>query len=256
MNESLKKALFEYCLWLGDNSLISGQRLSEWCGHGPMLEEDIALTNIALDLIGQARTILDYAAQLETPKRTADELAFYRDARQFRNSLLVEYPNTDFAFTILKQYLMSEFNLLLYDKLKTSSDSFLSGFAAKSEKEVIYHLRHSRDWMLRLGGGTDESNTKLKNAVEELWLYTDDLFCTTDEEAQLVEAKIIPDISVMKEAWKSKVAITFEQSNLMIPTSNNFMRTGGRKGLHTEHLGYILAEMQFLPRAYPGAKWD
>ena len=251
----MNSSLFEYCLRMGDTSLILGQRLAEWCGHGPILEEDIAMSNISLDLVGQARTILTYAGVVEGKKRTEDDIAYQRDARQYRNVLLAEQPNGDFAMTMVRQLFISVYQYHLYIELSNSKDETLAGFAAKSLKEVTYHVRHATDWVLRLGDGTEESHERAQNAVNDLWIYTDDLFDGDEVDATLLKEKIGADLALIKTAWDKQVKQTLSESTLTFPTVNSFTRTGSRKGNHTEHLGYILAEMQFLPRAYPGTKW-
>ncbi len=248
-------ALFEYCLRMGDTSLILGQRLSEWCGHGPILEEDIAMSNIALDYIGQSRIIYSYAGQVEGMGRSEDELAYLRDARQYRNLLLTEQPNGDFACTLARQYLMSVYLLHLYSELTSSTDEAIRAFAQKSIKEVAYHLRHSADWMLRLGDGTEESHQRLQDAVNKLWYFVDDLFDADEVDADLLSVGIAADMKKVRASWEQDVKTLFSEATIQIPSVNSFTRVGSRKGNHTEHLGYILAEMQFLPRAYPGAKW-
>lgn len=252
---NLKEALFEYCLRLGDTSLILGHRLSECCGHGPILEEDIALANMSLDLIGQARIILAYAGEVEGKGRSDDDLAFHRDAMQFRNVLLAEQPNGDFACTITRQFFISVFNFYLYEALKKSRDKSIAAFAEKSLKEITYHVRHSSDWMLRLGDGTQESHNRTQNAVDDLWMFTDDLFQMNEIDELLIKEGIGVDLHAINEKWKKHVEDILKKATLNITQINNFMRVGSREGKHTEHLGYILAEMQFLPRAYPDAKW-
>lgn len=250
-----KDALVEYCLRLGDTALILGQRLSEWCGHGPILEEDIALTNMALDQIGQSRVLLAYAGHVEGKGRSEDDLAYHRDERQFRNLLIVEQANGDFAMTIARQFLVSTYLFHLYSGLKNSKDQTLAAFGAKSLKEVAYHVRHSCDWMLRLGDGTDESNRRLQDAVNDLWYFTDDMFASDEVDAWLVREGIAPDPAAIRPLWEHPVSATFEGAKIAKPAVNGTMRTGSRDGHHTEHLGFILAEMQFLPRAYPDAQW-
>lgn len=248
-------AIFEYCLRLGDTSLILGQRISEWCGHAPYLEEDIAMSNIALDLIGQARIIYTYAGQVEGKGRDEDTLAFHRDARQFRNLLLAEQPNGDFACTIGRQYLLSLFNFHLYSQLTKSKDDTIAAFAAKSIKEVAYHVRHSADWLLRLGDGTDESHRRMQDAIDDLWYFTADLFDADQVDDMLLKAGIAADLSQVEKAWRQDAEKIFSEAGITAPNIATPMRKGSRSGNHTEHLGYILAEMQFLPRAYPDAKW-
>jgi ring-1,2-phenylacetyl-CoA epoxidase subunit PaaC len=247
--------MFEYCLRIGDTSLILGQRLSEWCGHGPILEEDIAMTNLALDCIGQTQIILDYAGKMEGKNRSADDLANYRDVWQYRNLLIVEQPNGDFAMTMMRQYLVSTFNFLLYSKLKNSKDETLAAFGEKSVKEVAYHVRHSSDWLVRLGDGTPESHNRMQAALNELWFFVDDMFAGDETDQYMADNEFCPDINSLKAEWNKMVIPKFKEAGLVIPEVNNQMRTGSRLGNHTEHLGYILAEMQFLPRAYPDAKW-
>lgn len=198
MDQDQQTALFEYCLRAGDSSLVLGHRLSEWCGHGPILEEDIAMTNIALDLVGQARNWLTYAAELEGKGRTEDDLAFLRDSMKFRNALLTEQPNGDFAMTIVRQYLYAVFSYLLYRELSNSKDATIAAIAQKSIKEVTYHVRHSAEWVLRLGDGTEESHRRIQDAVNALWMYTDDLFETTAEDQALAQQGFVADISRLR----------------------------------------------------------
>jgi len=251
----MNKELFEYCLRLGDSSLIMSQRLGEWCGHGPILEEDIALTNIALDLIGQARAFLTYAGEVEGMGRSEDELAYHRDAQQFRNVLLSEQPNGDFGVTIIRQLFVSTYQFYLYTELCKSKDQTLAALAAKSLKEVTYHVRHASDWTLRLGDGTEESHERAQTAVDDLWIFIDDLFDKDEVDDTLLKQSIAPDITEVRKQWMSHIQKVLSEATLTIPELNSFMRTGSRRGNHTEYLGYILAEMQFLPRAYPDAKW-
>ncbi len=250
-----QEALFEYCLRLGDTSLILGQRISEWCGHAPILEEDIAMSNISLDLIGQARIIFTYAGEVEGKGRTEDELAYLRDARQYRNLLMVEQPNGDFAVTMARHFLVSVYNFHLYSLLSKSKDATVAAFAAKSLKEVAYHVRHSSDWVMRLGDGTEESHVKMQDAVNDLWYFVDDMFQSDAVDELLLKAGIGADMTQVKCSWEQTVKDTFTKAKLTIPSANNSLRMGSRDGNHTEYLGYILAEMQFLPRAYPDAKW-
>lgn len=248
-------ALTDFCLQLGDTALIHGQRLGELCGHAPILEEDIALTNISLDLIGQARIMLAYAGKLEGQNRDEDQLAFHRDGWLFRNVLMAELPNGDFGFTIGKIFFLSIYMKHLYRLLSQAKDETIKAFAEKSLKEVVYHARHASDWVIRLGDGTVESHQRMQNTMDELSLYTDDLFETTDAEAYLVKENIIPGLAEIKKAWMDDVISVLNEAKLTLPATNSFLRKGGKRGLHTEHLGHILAEMQFLPRAYPDAKW-
>jgi ring-1,2-phenylacetyl-CoA epoxidase subunit PaaC len=251
-----QEALFEYALRLGDTSLIFGHRLSEWCGHGPLLEEDIALTNMSLDLIGQSRLMLSYAAQLEGKGHDEDYMAFHRDARQYRNLILTEQPKGDFAMTTACRFLIAAYMVHLYGALKNSNDETIKAFAEKSLKEVLYHLRHATDWMLRLGDGTDESNLRLQSALNDLWMFTDDIFDADEVDAMLLKEGIAADISKVKTKWEQTVDMVLNKAKITKPQPiSGFMRTGSRKGNHTEYLGFLLAEMQFLPRAYPDTKW-
>jgi ring-1,2-phenylacetyl-CoA epoxidase subunit PaaC len=247
-------ALFDYVLKLGDDSLILGHRLSEWCGHGPILEEDIAITNISLDLIGQATTLLNYAGELEGKGRDADALAFLRFDRDYRNLLLVEQPNGDFGMTMMRQFLFDAYRLPLFERLQESSDANLGSIAEKSLKETKYHLKHSSEWVIRLGDGTDESNRRIQDALDTLWRYTDELFIEEDKERELIANGVIPSLSEIREEWSVNVIRVFEEATLSLP-SNNWKYSGGRIGMHSEHLGYILAELQYMQRAYPNMQW-
>jgi len=247
--------LFNYLLRLGDNSLICGHRLSEWCGHGPILEEDIAMINIALDLVGQARTILKYAGEVEGNGRSEDDLAYLRDGMEFRNALLVEQPNGDFGKTLMRQFLFDCFNYYLYEGLMESSDKKLAAIAEKNLKEVTYHLRHSSQWVIRLGDGTEESHNRIQTALDDLWMFTGDLFEPEPSDADLLTAGVIPDMNVVKTKWDKHVIDVLKEATLNVPEEDTYMMMGSRTGRHTEHLGFVLAEMQFLPRAYPDAKW-
>jgi ring-1,2-phenylacetyl-CoA epoxidase subunit PaaC len=253
-NTNKQQALFEYCLRLGDNNLVLGHRLSEWCGHGPILEEDIALINISLDLIGQSIALLTYAGQVEGKGRSEDDLAYLRDSRDFRNALLTEQPNGDFAVTLARQFFYTTHSYFLYETLKTSKDETLAGIAEKSLKEVTYHLRHCTEWILRLGDGTAESKQRIQTAVDDLWILTGDLFATKDTDALLIKEGIAPDQNNLKPKWDKMIRDVFTKASISIP-SNTYMVEGSREGKHSEYLGYILAELQFMQRAYPGAKW-
>lgn len=251
-----QEALFEYALRLGDSSLILGQRFSEWCGHGPLLEEDIAMTNMSLDLIGQSRMMLNYAALLEGKGHDEDYMAFHRDARQYRNLMLAEQPMEDFAVITACHFLMSTYMVYLYEELKNSKDDTIKAFAEKSLKEMLYHLRHATDWMLRLGDGTTESNQRLQDAIDSLWIFTDDLFDADDTDALLLKEGIAADLVKVKTKWEQTIQKVLNEAKIKMPQPiSGFMRKGSRRGNHTEYLGHILAEMQFLPRAYPDAKW-
>ena len=245
--------LFTYTLRIADSSLILGQRMSEWCSNGPTLEEDIAMSNISLDMFGQANGFYQYAAQLDGTK-SADELAFRRNEREFFNHQLVEQENRDFGTTMVRNFLHDVFNFLFYTELSKSKDETLSALASKSLKEVKYHLRHSSNWLIRLGDGTAESNTKTQVALDELWMYTGELFEMDDLDTELLNSGIAVDNSSLKSDWDTMVNKTLVKAKLTRP-EDAYMATGGKKGLHTEYLGFILSEMQFLQRAYPDAKW-
>jgi ring-1,2-phenylacetyl-CoA epoxidase subunit PaaC len=249
-----KEDLFKYVLRLGDNSLILGQRLSEWCGHGPVLEEDIALTNIALDLIGQSRSFLDYAGKIEGEGRTEDDLAFKRDVLDFTNVILVERPNGHFGDTIARQFFMDNFNYFLYQHLVKSEDQQIRAIAMKSLKEVTYHARHSSEWVIRLGDGTEESHEKIQQSINDLWMFTGELFNADKIDKAAQEAGIGADLEIVKKQWYEKVGAVLKEATLDQP-EDQWMQSGGKQGTHSEHLGFILAEMQYLPRAYPDAKW-
>jgi ring-1,2-phenylacetyl-CoA epoxidase subunit PaaC len=253
-NVSKQQALFEYCLRLGDNSLVLGHRLSEWCGHGPILEEDIAMINIALDLVGQSRTMLQYAAEVEGKGRSEDDLAYLRDVMDFRNCLMAEQPNGDFAVTMMRQLLITALNYHLYEALTSSKDATVAAFAEKSLKEVNYHLRHCGEWIVRLGDGTEESHERAQTALDDLWMFTSDLFETTEGDELLIKEGIAADMKTIRQNWEATIKEILERATLKMPEST-YMMTGSRTGKHTEHLGYLLAELQFLPRAYPGAQW-
>jgi ring-1,2-phenylacetyl-CoA epoxidase subunit PaaC len=254
MNDNLKKALFDYLLWMGDTTLVLGHRLSEWCGHGPILEEDIAMTNIALDLLGQARLYLTYAGEIEGKEHSEDDLAYLRDVMDYKNSLLVEQPNEDYAFTIVRQFLYTAFSYHLLDAMLSSSDERIRSVAEKAIKEVTYHLRHSSDWIIRLGDGTEESHNKVQEALNTAWMFADDLFLELPGDKTLISEKIVPDMASIREKWNGTIKSVLEEATLNVP-ADSFMMKGGREGKHSEYLGYILAELQFLQRAYPGAKW-
>lgn len=249
-----EEALFRYTLRLGDTSLILAQRLSEWTGHGPFLEEDLALTNIALDIFGRAKGLLEYAAKTEGKGRSEDDLAFFRNDREFYNALIAEQPNGDYAKTIIRQAFIDCFDLLFYTRLSQCKDETLAGIAAKSVKEITYHKRHSFSWVIRFGNGTDESKQRLQNGFDDIWQYTGELFETNEVDEVLLKEGIAVDLNALKPLWEKEVRELLERANLSVPEST-YMQTGSRKGLHGEHLGYILAEMQALPRMYPDAKW-
>ncbi len=249
-----QEALFNYTLRIGDTNLILGQRLSEWTGHGPFLEEDLALTNIALDITGAAKSFLEYAAKLEDKGRTEDDLAFLRNDRQFFNAQITELPNGDYARTIARQVLVDCFDYYFYQELSKSKDETLAGIAQKSLKEVTYHLRHTSAWLERFGDGTEESHNKVQLALNEIWQYTNELFEMNEVDEILIKEGIAVDLTMVKTKWEKHISELAAKSTLIIP-QNVFMQTGSRKGIHTEHLAFILAEMQALPRMYPDAKW-
>ncbi len=245
---------FNYLLQLGDNALILSQRLGEWCGHGPVLEQDIAMTNIALDLLGQARMLLSYAGELEGAGHSEDDLAYFRDAHQFHNVLLVEQPNTDWAYTIVRQFFFDTFQYFNYQALLKSRDERLSAIAEKALKEVTYHLRFSSEWMVRLGDGTEVSHKKMQTALDDLWMFSGELIRPNDTERRMSEAGIAADLSAIAPLWRAKVAATLEEATLSQP-DNDWMQSGGKDGRHSEHLGFMLAEMQHIQRTYPGLEW-
>lgn len=249
-----QQALYKYLLRLGDNPLILGHRLSEWCSRGPILEEDLALTNIALDNIGRAQAFLKYAAEVEGLGKTADDLAYKRDERSFYNNLIAELPIGNFAYTIARQLLIAVFEQLQFTDLSKSSNETIAGIAAKSLKEVRYHVAHARDWCYRLGKGTEESHNRLQRAFNELWMYTGELFEMYDEDVILVFDGVAGDLNTLKIQYYDAVQKILNDSNIQIPVVD-YMQTGSRKGIHTEYLGHILAEMQYLQRAYPDATW-
>ena len=250
-----EEALFKYLIRLGDNALILGQRLGEWCGHAHQLESDIALTNVALDNVGQARMLLTKAGEIEGKGRTEDDLAFHRSEFEYRNNLLLEQPNGDFGQTIMRQFLFDVFQYHFLNELKKSSDEFLQSFAVKSLKEVSYHRSLSSDWIIRLGDGTDVSHTKMQNALDALWEYTGELFEMNEVDEVLIKENIAPDLSAIQPKWEEEVKSVLEEATLTIPDTKGYMATGSRDGHHTEYLGYILSEMQYLPRMMPEAKW-
>ena len=254
MDDATRIALFEYLLRLADDRLVLGHRTSEWCGHGPILEEDIALANIALDLIGQASMLLKLAGETEGKGRSEDDLAYLRDDLAFRNALLVELPRGDFAFTIVRQFFYGVAAFYQLDALRTSAHPALAGIAAKAVKETRYHVRHAGEWVLRLGDGTEESHARAQAAVDELWRYTGELFLTDATDATLVAAGLAPDAAAAREPWRAQVTDVLKRATLAVPP-DGYMQRGGRQGRHTEHLSRLLAEMQVLPRSYPGAQW-
>jgi len=274
---------FTYTLHLADNALILGQRNAEWCGHGPVLEQDIAITNISLDLIGQARNFYQYAVELYNnfnneekkavdkyiprPWKTydrelqEDDLAFLRDEHQYLNLLITELPKGDWAQTILRQFFFSAFQFYQYTQLQNSSDVQLAAIAEKSLKETTYHLRWSSEWVIRLGDGTEESNARINKALDELWMFTGELFKTTSYELQAMSKGFGVDVTSLKEDWNKKVKDIFSEASLPSPSQDGegqgvkWSQSGGKEGRHTEHLGYLLTEMQYLQRSYPNSVW-
>ena len=250
----MNRYLIDYILHLADNALIIAQRNAEWCGHGPVLEQDIAITNISLDLVGQARNFYQYAAQLTGESVTEDTLAYLRTEREYKNCLLTEQPNDDWGQTILRQFFFSNYQSLLYRQLQKNSDLQLAAIAEKSLKEVTYHLRWSSEWVIRLGDGTEESHDRMINAVDTLWRYTGELFVPAAYEQQVVKEGTGVDVTQLKNEWLKKVKEVFDEATLTIP-ENVFMQGGGKEGRHTEHLGFILTELQYMQRAFPNSEW-
>tara|TARA_R110002050_G_scaffold290260_2_gene443824 strand:- start:8031 stop:8750 length:720 start_codon:yes stop_codon:yes gene_type:complete len=239
---------------MGDTHNVLSHRMGEWCTNGHILEEDIAMTNIALDHIGAARAWLMYGAEIEGKGRTEDDLAYHRDERDYVNMLLVELPNGNFADTIARNFMFDAFSLLYYSELANSSDSTLAGIAGKVIKEAKYHLKHSSNWMLRLGDGTEESHQKMQTAINEVWRFTGNMFEMDELDQALADAGIAVDAAKIKDAWMTTVESAVAKATLTLP-ENNYMLTGSKEGIHTEALGHMLAEMQSLARAYPDAKW-
>ena len=243
-----------YAVRLGDDALILGHRVSEWTSRAPFLEEDLAMTNVALDYVGRARMFYQYAAELEGGDTTEDTFAYTRDARAFTNLLLCELPRGDFAHSVVRQFFYDAYALPMLQALKGSYDDRLAAIAAKAEKESTYHLRRGREWMLRLGDGTEESHARMQEAVDELWGYTHELFEVDELEERLIDSGIAVDPRLFQHDWHDNVAGVLREATLSLPEADWSIR-GGRTGHHTEHLGYLLAELQFMQRAYPGLKW-
>jgi|SRR5690554_460045 len=250
-----KKAFINYLLRLADDRLILGQRMAEWCGHGPELEEDLAMANIALDLIGHATALYEYAAEIEDAGHDEDHFAFFRDDRDFTNLQLCELPKGDFAFTIARMFLFSSYSYFLYERLKDVQDEQFSGMIGKHLKEIKYHLRHSREWVLRLGDGTEESHRRIQEAFDELWMYTGEFFHTDEVDDFMIKEELGTNPNDFKNEWKKLVEETLNEATLMVPDWDQFMMSGSRDGIHTEHLGHLLAQLQFLRRSYPDANW-
>ncbi len=250
----MQNNLVQYIYGIADNALILGQRLGELCGHGPNLETDIAMTNIALDLLGQTRSYYQYAARLSGENNTEDTIAFLRSERDYKNVLLVEQPNTDFAYSIGRQFLYDVFHLLLLEEMQGSADETLAAIATKSIKEVRYHVRFSSDWVKRLGDGTLESHSKMQTAINDLWTYTDELFHQTEADKIMVSENIGVDATKLKEAFYLKISEVLEEATLQIPDLKYFQK-GGKHGIHSEHMGYLLADMQYMQRTFPNMNW-
>jgi len=259
---SRSEQLFDYLLRLADNGVVLAQRLGEWVGKGPVLEEDIASTNVALDLLGQARLWLAYAGEIEprdgAPARSEDALAYFRDSGEFRNLLLVEQPNGNYADTIARQFLFDQWHVLLLGQLALSTDDRIAGIAAKAVKEVRYHVERSSDWVVRLGDGTDESHARMQAAIDALWMYTGEMFTVDATERALIDAGVAVDNESLFSPWQSSVRAVLDAATIDVP-ADSFMQgrrsRGGKQGIHTEHLSHLLAEMQVLPRSLPDARW-
>jgi ring-1,2-phenylacetyl-CoA epoxidase subunit PaaC len=250
----MKDALYQYILGIADNSLILGQRLGELCGHGPSLETDIAITNISLDLLGQVRNYYQYAAKIQGGEATEDSIAFLRKERDYRNVLLVEQPNTDFAYIVVRGFFFDVFHQMFLTRLMNSTDETMAAIAAKSIKEVRYHKIFSSEWLKRLGGGTEESHARVQEAVENLWRYTDEFFQPSKAEAAMAQEGVGVDVTSFKEAFYLEIKQTLEDATLAVPT-NTWFQKGGKEGIHTEHMGYLLSDLQYMQRAYPNMNW-
>lgn len=241
---------------LADDALIQGQRLSEWCGHGPILEEDIALTNLALDCIGQSRAFYSLASTIEAKGRSEDDFAFFRNEEAFQNHLILELPKGDFGFTIMRQFLFGCFNLIRMEELSSQNqDQEIAAIATKSKKELRYHLEHSADWVKRLGDGSAESHNRISQSLEQLWPYTGEMFTADQVDFWAVEQGLIPNQADWESAWMERVTAVLSEATLDVPQRGGWMHSGGKSGRHTEHLGYLLAEMQSLARKHPGVTW-
>ena len=254
--------LFDYLLRLGDNGLVLAHRLGEWVGKGPVLEEDIASTNVGLDLLGQARLWLAYAGEVEardrTRGRTEDDLAYFRDSTGYRNLLLVEQPNGNYADTIARQFLFDQWHVLLLGQLTLSRDERIAAIAAKAVKEARYHVERSTDWLVRLGDGTELSHARMQAAIDALWMYTGEMFAVDATERMLIDAGIAADAAALEPHWRSAVQAVMGEATLAIPTDSWMQGSrgrGGKQGVHTEHLSHMLAVMQSLPRTHPNAQW-
>jgi ring-1,2-phenylacetyl-CoA epoxidase subunit PaaC len=250
----MSNQLVQYICGIADNSLILGQRLGELCGHGPSLETDIALTNISLDLFGQVRSYFQYAAEIQGDQSSEDTFAFLRKEQEYRNVLLVEQPNTDFAYIIARQFLFDVYHQLFLEKLQSSNDQTLSAIAKKSLKEVTYHVRFSSDWVIRLGDGTEESHSRMSTAIEDLWIFTEELFSCTELEKEMANSTIGVDVSLLRETYYNRVHSVLNEATIAIPDVKYFQK-GGKQGNHSEHMGYILTEMQYMQRTFPNMTW-
>jgi ring-1,2-phenylacetyl-CoA epoxidase subunit PaaC len=253
-DRALNEALLRYVLRLGDTSLVLGQRLGEWVGHAPTLEEDLGLANLALDLVGQARLLLTYAGEIEGRERDEDALAYLRDAPEFFNLALAEQPNGDFGCTIVRQWLIDAWQLEIYGGLQESTDSRLAAIAAKALKETRYHYRFSCGWLVRLGDGTADSHERVQRAVDTLWRFTSELFAADEVDERMASVGIAPSLSTGEARWSARVDEDLRAATLQRPAAQPYP-WHGKRGVHTEHLGYVLAEMQHLQRTYPGARW-
>jgi ring-1,2-phenylacetyl-CoA epoxidase subunit PaaC len=243
-----------YALRRADDALILGHRLSEWCGHAPAMEEDMALANMGLDLLGQARELYSYAAKVEGKGNDEDKFAYLRDVRQYRNLLLLEQPNGDFAHTMVRQFFYAAFADLYWRAMMKSGDTTLAAVAAKSEKESAYHLRHSSEWIVRLGDGTAESHRRAQQAIDDLWAFTGEMFDADDSERALIDGGVAVDPTGLRQQWLKTVLSVVDEATLTVPTSD-WMQQGGRSGKHSEHLGHLLSELQSMQRTFPGATW-
>lgn len=249
------KAFLTYLLRLADDRLILGQRMSEWCGHGPELEEDLAMANMALDLIGHATALYEYAAEIEGEGHDEDHFAFFRDDRDFTNLQFCEFPKGDFAFSMARMFLFSTYSYFLYEQLKNAKNEQFSGMVNKHLKEIKYHLRHTREWVLRLGDGTEESHRRIQEAFDELWMYTGEFFDTDEVDEMMISEGLGVNPNDFRSDWKKMVEEILTEATLTVPDWDQYMMSGSRKGIHTEHLGHLLAQMQFLRRSYPDAEW-
>jgi ring-1,2-phenylacetyl-CoA epoxidase subunit PaaC len=250
----VSNARLQYVLRLADTSLVLGQRLAEWVGHAPAIEEDLGLANVSLDLIGQARLLLTYAGEIEGKGRSEDDLAMSRDSSDYLNLALVEQPNGDFANTLVRQFLVDAFQLEIYDGLQNSKDARLAEVAAKALKETRYHLRYSAGWVVRLGDGTEESHRRVQEALNNLWRFTQEFFEADAVDVEMARAGVAPVLAELAPRWSARVDEVFREATLKRPPDTPYT-WHGKRGVHSEHLGYLLAEMQFLHRAYPGAAW-